>query len=117
MNNYDDLAARAEAGQLVLRPGTTLRGKAAAEAGQRALMEATGADTITAATAIALGRPRLTAAAPSGVTWKVRTTPDLDREARSAAAAQGVSISQLVRDAVAAHVDDLNLNEVAPKHR
>jgi len=117
MNNYDDLAAQAEAGQLVPKPGTTLRGRAAAQAGQRALMNATGADTVAAATAIALGRPRLTAAAPSGVTWKVRTTPDLDGEARNAAAAQGISISQLIRDAVAAHVQDLNVNEAVSKNR
>lgn len=117
MNNYDDLAAQAEAGLLLPKPGTALRGKAAAEAGQRALMEATGTDTVADATAVALGRPRLDAATPSGVTWKVRTTPDLDREARNAAAAQGVSISQLVRDAVSAHVSGLDLNKAVAKHR
>ena len=104
MNDYNDLAARAEAGQLPVKPGTIRRGAAAAEAGARALMDATGTTTLAAAVTIARGRPRLDAPVPSEVTWKVRTTAVLDREARQAAEARGMSISQLVRDAVASYV-------------
>jgi hypothetical protein len=108
MTDYNDLAARAEAGQLAVKPGTVRRGSAAAESAQRALIEATGADTLDAALSIARGRPRLDAPAPEGVTWKVRTTADFDREVRQFAEAQGVSMSKLVRDAVAGYVRTLD---------
>ena len=49
---YDDLAAKAEAGELTPIPGTVLRGEAAA--GQKIVMEATGANTIKEAIQIAL---------------------------------------------------------------
>ena len=41
--SYDDLAARAERGELMVKPGTVLRGAEAAAAAQLLLMEATGA--------------------------------------------------------------------------
>ena len=44
-HNYDELAARAERGELPVVPGTERRGADAADAGRRLLMEATGADT------------------------------------------------------------------------
>ena len=116
MTNYDDLAERAEAGQLTVKPGTIRRGTASAEAGRRALMEATGADTLDAAVSIARGRPRLDAAAPADVTWKVRTTAGLDLEARNAAAAHGISRSQLVRDAVLNYVRALDSDAATSAH-
>lgn len=117
MTDYEDLAARAEAGQLHVKSGTIRRGSAAAASAQRALMEATGADTLDAAVTIARGRPRLDAAASADVTWKVRTTAVLDREVRQIAEAQGMTMSQLVRDAVASYVRTLNSDAASPAHR
>ncbi|WP_172797096.1 hypothetical protein [Devriesea agamarum] len=48
---YDELAARAERGDLTVKPGTARRGTEAAVEAQRLLMEATGvtnADDLTA---------------------------------------------------------------------
>lgn len=105
MTNYDELSARAEAGELQVKPGTTLSGDAAAEYGRQALMDATDTATVDEAVTIALGRPRLEAAEPATrVTWKVRTTPGLNHAAKEAARERGVSVSQLVRDAVASYV-------------
>lgn len=105
MTNYDELSAMAEAGELQVKPGTTLSGDAAAEYGRQALMDATGAATVDEAVTIALGRPRLEATeSPAPVTWKVRTTAGLNQAAKAAAQERGVSVSQLVRDAVASYV-------------
>lgn len=41
--NYDELAARAERGDLTVKPGTVRQGTDAAAEAQRLLMEATGA--------------------------------------------------------------------------
>jgi hypothetical protein len=105
VTNYDELSAMAEAGKLQVKPGTTLSGDAAAEYGRQTLMDATGAGTVDEAVTIALGRPRLEAAeAPAPVTWKVRATAGLNQAAKEAARERGVSVSQLVRDAVANYV-------------
>ncbi|MDO4019987.1 hypothetical protein [Clavibacter michiganensis] len=59
MTNYDELAVRAERGELPLIPGTQRRGHAARAETRAMLMDATGTDSLTAAIAVALGRPRL----------------------------------------------------------
>lgn len=115
-DDYNDLAARAEAGQLHIKPDTIRRGGAAAEAAQRALMEATATDALDAAVTIARGRPRLDAAAAADVTWKVRTTAILDREVRQVAEAQGMTMSQLVREAVASYVRTLGSETASAAH-
>ncbi len=62
---YDELAARAERGELVLKPGTARRGDAAGhDEIQRRVMEVTGASTGQEATRIAVGRPRVGAKRP-----------------------------------------------------
>lgn len=103
MTDYNELARRAERGELPTR-GKALRGPDAAASAQQLLMEATGVGSLESAVTIARGRPRLEASAPSAVTWKVRTTATLDSAVREAAKARGVSVSQLVRDAVASYV-------------
>lgn len=55
---YDELAARAEHGDLKVKPGTARRGPEVAADAQRLLMEATGATSFDGMTRIALGRPR-----------------------------------------------------------
>lgn len=54
--NYDELAARAERGELMSKPGTARRGPEVAADAQRLLMEATGATSLGEITQIALGR-------------------------------------------------------------
>lgn len=56
-SEYDELAARAERGELAVKPGTVRRGAAAAEEAQRRLMEATGTTSTEEMTRVALGRP------------------------------------------------------------
>lgn len=60
----EELASRAERGELAVKSGTVRRGDAAAHGEiQRLLMEATGASTVDEATKIAVGRPRVGATA------------------------------------------------------
>ena len=56
--DYDELAARAERGDLKVKPGTVRRGPEAAAEAQRLLMESTGATSAADLTRLALGRPR-----------------------------------------------------------
>jgi hypothetical protein len=59
MSDYDELAHRAERGELRVKPGTaTLRGEAAAAHGRKLLMDATEAETIEDARAVALNPDR-----------------------------------------------------------
>ena len=51
-NNYDELSARAERGDLTVKPGTLHRGPGVAAEAQRLLMEATGATSADELTAI-----------------------------------------------------------------
>jgi len=55
---YEDLADRAERGELRPVPGTAVYGDAARETAQAMVMAATGASTVDEATSIALGRPQ-----------------------------------------------------------
>lgn len=103
MGEYDDLADLAQRGKLDSKPGTTRRGRAAADGGRRALTAATGQATLADATRVALGRPRLGSEGPSPV-WRVRASADLDAQVRALAARKHVPLSQVVREAVAAYV-------------
>jgi hypothetical protein len=102
--DYDDLAARAEAGTLAPIPGTVLRGDDARDAGRAALMAATGTDTVEDAARLALGRPRVGEARTPTVVWKVRASAQLDDLVTDFAKNEGTSMSELVRVAVAEYV-------------
>jgi hypothetical protein len=102
--DYDDLAARAEGGDLTPIPGTVRTAAEAAAAGRAALLAVTGADTIEEATRLALGRPRVGEARRPSVVWKVRASPQLDKLATDLAKHQGMTLSVLVRDAVADYI-------------
>ena len=104
MGEYDELASRAERGEILSVHGTARRGAAAAAEGQRALRDATEQRTIEGATRVALGRPRLGSEGASPV-WRVRASVNLDARVRALAAQKKVPLSQVVRDAVAAYVD------------
>ncbi|MET0161147.1 MAG: hypothetical protein ABW204_00685 [Microbacteriaceae bacterium] len=56
-DNYEDLAAAAERGELAPLPNSRLRGAEAAAAGRAALLAATSADTLDEAHRLAIGRP------------------------------------------------------------
>ncbi len=101
---YDDLAARAEAGDLQSVRGTTRRGAAAADAGRAALLAATGSSSVEDATALALGRPRLDEDRRPSAVWKVRASAQLDDRVRAHAERHGIAFSDLVRDAVHEYV-------------
>ncbi|MBW0254418.1 MULTISPECIES: ribbon-helix-helix protein, CopG family [unclassified Cellulomonas] len=103
MSEYDELADRAQRGEMTSKPGTARRGPSAAEAGRQMLMQATGQNDPDEAVRVALGRPRLGSEGPSPV-WKVRASAQLDAQVRAAAAARHVPMSQLVREAVAAYL-------------
>jgi len=105
MNDYDEMALKAERGELPVIAGTTVVGSAAAVAGRKMLLDATGASDLSEATLIALGRPRLSTAGrgPSPV-WKVRATEDLDAEVTQIADQRGVTKSLVIREAVEAYV-------------
>lgn len=53
--DYDELAARAERGDLTVKPGTVRRGAESAAEARRLLMEATGATSADELTAIVIG--------------------------------------------------------------
>jgi len=103
VDEFSELADMAERGMLRPVPGTMLRGEAAARHGRSLLMTATGTTNLQDATKVALGRPRVGSEGPSPV-WRVRASARLDAEVRAAALRRGVTISQVVRDAVAAYV-------------
>lgn len=103
---YDELADRAERGELRGLPGTQRHGEDAAADARAAIFAATGTSTIEDAARVALGRPRLGEDnRPETTTWRVRTPAPLDDRARQAAAAQGMSLSEYVRLAVAHQLD------------
>lgn len=103
---YAQLAARAEAGELAVKPGTIQRGEDAAAAGGALLLQATGANTIEEATHIALGRPRLgEEGRPETATWKIRTPASLDEVVRAAAKRRGITVSEYIRIAAAHQVE------------
>ena len=101
---YDDLAARAEAGDLQPVPGSIRRGSAAAGSGRAALLAATGAATVEDATRMAVGRPRLGEDRRPSAVWKVRAPADLNDVVAAHLLSHGVTLSALVRDAVSEYV-------------
>lgn len=101
-HRYAELASRAERGELHSIPGTQLHGEGAAAAARGLLFTATGTRTVDEAALVALGRPHMGETdRPETTTWRVRSPAPLDERAREAAAAQGVSLSEYIRRAVA----------------
>ncbi|MCL2422754.1 MAG: hypothetical protein FWD11_02490 [Micrococcales bacterium] len=62
-DRHEELANRAERGELRIKPGTIRRDEPARQAGREAALEVTGASTLAEATRIALGRPPVGGAA------------------------------------------------------
>lgn len=108
---YEDLAARAERGELRAKPGTIKRGSAAREAARSALLEATGAASLEEATELALGRPRV--GENTGPSPQVRTrVPQALKDALTAKAArEHRNESEIVREALARYVMPDRVNQ------
>lgn len=97
------LADAAERGEL--RPAGQPRDGEQARADARALlMAATGTTTQEDAARVALGRPRVGEERPETRHWRLRVPAALDDAARAAAEREGVTVSDVVRRAVAAQL-------------
>lgn len=104
MTNQDELAARAERGELKVKPGTVRRGAAARSAARDSLMEATGADTVAEALQLAVGRPRVGTEGGQSPVVRARVPQDLKDDVTTLAERENRRESEIVRDAVAAYV-------------
>lgn len=103
--NYDDLAARAERGDLTVKPGTVRRGAEAAAEAQRSLIEATGATSADELTRIVLGRPSIGAKAGASPVVRARVPQALKDRVVELAEREHRNESDVVRDALAAYVE------------
>lgn len=102
--NYDELAARAERGDLSVKPGTVRRGADAAAEAQRSLIDATGATNMDELTRIALGRPALGTKTGASPVVRARVTQELKDRVTELAEREHRKESDVVRDALAAYI-------------
>lgn len=103
--NYEELATRAERGELSVKPGTVRRGAAAAAEAQRSLMEAAGATSTDELTRIVLGRPSVGAKAGASPVVRARVPQALKDRVAAQAKRENRKESDVVRDALAAYVE------------
>lgn len=102
---YEELAARAERGELTVKPGTAKRGAAAAVEAQHLLMEATGAASVDELTRMALGRPRLGAERGASPVLRARVPQALKDSVTAIAEREHRTESDVVRDALASYIE------------
>jgi hypothetical protein len=104
--SYEALAARAERGELAVKPGTARRGEAAAHDEIRGLLiQATGASTVQEAATIAVGRPRLGAQTGQSPVVRARVPQALKERVAALAEREHRAESDIVREALAAYVE------------
>lgn len=103
--NYNDLAARAERGELAVKPGTVRRGADAAAQAQRNLLEAAGATSLDELTRVALGRPSLGEKGGESPVVRARVPQALKDRVAAIAEREHRKESDVVRDALAAYVE------------
>ena len=108
--DYEELAARAERGELKVKPGTVRRGPEAAAEAQRKLNEATAAASLDELTRIVLGRPRVGARAGASPVVRARVPQVLKDRVAAQAKREHRKESDVVRDAVAAYVEAHSYN-------
>lgn len=102
---HEDLAARAERGELKVKPGTARRGSEAShEDVARLLMAATGTTDPNEAARVAAGRPRVGAGTGPSPVVRARVPEDLKSRVIALANEQHRKESDIVRDALAAYV-------------
>jgi len=102
--DYEAWADAAERGELHVILGTEKRGEDAAASGRAAIFAATGAATVEEANRMTMGRPKVGEARGESRQWNVRASEELRRAAEERAAAEHISVSDLVRKAVAEYV-------------
>lgn len=102
--NYNELARRAERGELTVKKGTVRRGAPASAEAQRLLMEATGAASVEDMARVALGRPSLSAPGGASPVVRARVPESLKKAVAAIAARDHRHESDIVRDALAAYV-------------
>lgn len=103
--NYDELAERAERGELAVKPGTTRHGEDAANEARRLLMEAAGVTSADELTKVALGRPSLGAKGGPSPVVRARVPYALKERVAAIAEREHRAESDVVRDALAAYVE------------
>lgn len=103
--SYDDLAARAEQGELRVKPGTVRKGREAAIEAQRLLLDATGATSPEELTRIALGRPAVGEKSGPSPVVRARVPQALKDRVAAIAEHEDRPESEIVRDALAAYVE------------
>ncbi|WRS30792.1 hypothetical protein U6G28_03640 [Actinomycetaceae bacterium MB13-C1-2] len=104
MTDYDELANRAEQGELQPIPGTALYGEGAATAARELLMVATGASTLDEAQTLAVGRPRVGQEKGASPTLRARVPQALKNSVAALAKEQNRPESEIVREAIAVYV-------------
>lgn len=102
--DYDELAARVGRGEVTVKPGSVLRGAAAASEAQRDLMEATGAASLDELTRVVLGRPSVGTRSGASPVLRARVPQALKDRVVELARREHRKESDVVRDAVAAYV-------------
>ncbi len=103
--NYEELSARAERGDLPVKPGTVRRGSAATQEAQRNFFEATGATNMDELTRIALGRPSVGTQTGASPVVRARVPQSLKDRVAAIAESEHRKESDVVRDALAAYVE------------
>lgn len=101
----DELAARAERGELAVKPGTIRRGDAAAIEARNALMAATGAATPQEAVQLSMGRPPVGAKRGPSPVVRARVPQALKDRVHDLAHREQRDESDIVREALAAYVE------------
>lgn len=102
--SYDELAARAERGELTVKPGTTLRGAKAATEAQRSFRDAAGTTDLDELTHIVLGRPSIGTRSGASPVVRARVPQALKDRVAAVAKREHRKESDVVRDALAAYV-------------
>ncbi len=98
--NYDELAARAERGELKVKPGTVRRGSEAAAEARHSLTNATGATSLEEITRITVGRPSIGARSGASPVVRARVTQELKDRIVELAEREHRNESDVLRDAL-----------------
>jgi len=104
-DKYEELAARAERGELTVKPGTVRRGEGAREDVMKALLNATGASTPPDAVRLAVGRPTLGGESGPSPVVRARVPQALKDRVYALAKREHRDESDILRAALTAYVE------------
>lgn len=105
LDKYEEMAGRAERGELAVMPGTTRRGDAASSAAQRDLKDATGATSLQQALSLPVGRPPVGAQHGPSPVVRARVPQALKDRLHALALQEQRDESDIVREALAAYFE------------